>query len=468
MSTIGNIFTQSNPYERFVQQLVQIESRTKLQLQSQKSVQNEKKTALGEVSSAISKFVSNITELQSPTNNSFKPLSNTSSDRSVVSIQSSDGIKKPSTSNITVNRLATNDIVLSDIMDGKDTNLAGFGSGSIDITIGDRTETITIETTYEDDDNVVQQKTNSELLASFAEKINEAFDDEVRASRFNVSGDDVQFSIQSLESGFDNRVQFDNASGVLFQIMENFNRATPEEELNAQFTIDGVNFERSQNIVTDAVEGLSFTLHKATGELETLSINRDINKAKSNVTGFISAFNEMNKTIRDRTFLDTENNRRGALQDVRAIRNLTISLRQTGLLPIGDAQEGELARLTDIGISFKQDGTMFIDDDTLLTEMLSERPDEVERLFKDENSSISQMKAEAEAYVKRGSGIIPTIESGFEQRISRLDTRIAAQDRFLERYEQEQRDRFNQLQAIIEQGDAQFSQIMAFRNALGF
>ena len=468
MNTIGNIFQQTNPYEKFVQQLVQIESRTKLQLQSQKSVQNEKKTALGQVSSAISKFVSSIDELQNATNKSFHPLSATSSDRNTVSIQSTSGISRPSTFNITVNRLASNDIVLSETMDGNNTNLAGFGNGTVELTIGEQAETISVETTYEDDEGVVHQKTNSEVLEHFAEKIYEAFGDEVRANRFNVSGDNVQFSVQSLNTGFENRIQFDNATGVLAELTNNSTRITPSDELNALFTVDGISFERSQNQIDDAIEGLTFTLHKATNEQEQLTISRDVNKARSNINSFISAYNDMNSTIRDRTFLDAEKNRRGALQDIRAIRNLTIGLRQTGLLPLDGVNEGELARLSEIGISFKNDGSMFVDDSDLLNEMLAERPDEVARLFTDDGSVVSQMKTEAEAYVKRGSGIISTIENGFEQRISRLDTRIAAQDRYLERYEEEQRARFNQLQAIIERGDAQFAQVMNFRSSMGF
>jgi flagellar hook-associated protein 2 len=468
MSTIGNIFQQTNPFEKFVQQLVQLESQTKFRLEVQKGVQNEKKTALGAISSAISKFVSNIEELQSATNKPFQPLSAVSSNKDTVTVESTSTLNKPATYGITINRLASNDIVLSQIMNGNNTDLAALGDGTVDITIGDKTETISVESTYEDDEGVIQQKTNSQILEDFSKSIDEVFGDSARANRFIVNGDDVQFSVQSLETGFDNRIQFSGATGFLDNLTTNSTRVLPEAELNALFTIDGVNFERGQNQIDDTIDGLRFTLKKATGEQEEISVNRDIKKARSNVDGFISAFNNMNKTIRDRTFIDTETNRRGALQDNRSIRNLTLGLRQTGLISMSGVNEGEASRLSEIGISFKNDGTMFVDDDELLSEILTERPDEVARLFTDENSAVSQMKAEAEVFVKRGSGLISTIESGFDQKIDRIDSKIAAQNRFLERFEDEQRARFNQLQAIIDQGDAQFSQILTFRNRLGF
>ncbi len=468
MSGVSNIFQQNNPYERFVQQLVQIESRTKMLLQSQKSTQNEKKTALGQVSSSISQFVSKIEELQDTKNRAFQPLSGSTSDRDIVRITSTDGIKKPGNYDITVNRLASNDLLISQVLNGSGSDLHALGDGSIEITIGDQTEVITVETTYEDDEGIVHQKTNDEILKSFSAEINDLFGDLARANRFNTSGDNVQFSIQSLETGFENRIQFNGATGFLADLAANMTRATPEEELNASFVIDGIAFERSQNSVDDAIEGLSFQLMKKSEDSVRMSISRDVNKAKSNINGFINAYNNLNKTIRDRTFLDTENDRRGALQDVRAIRNLTINLRQTGLSPINDVGEGEIARLSDMGISFRKDGTMYIENDEMLTDQLTEDPNAVTSFFTHENSIVSLMKDQAEAYIKRDTGILSSIESGFEQRIDRLDRRIAAQDRYLERYEVEQRKIFNNLNQVIARGEAQFAQVMSFRQRVGF
>lgn len=468
MSSIGNIFLQNNPYEPFVQQLVQIESRTKLLLQSQKSTQNEKKTALGEVSASISKFVSKIEELQDPKNKAFQPLSGSSSNKDIVSVTSTDGMKNPGNYDITVNRVASNDLMVSQVLDGTGSTLHALGDGSVEITIGDKTELITVETTYLDEAGVVQQKTNDEILKSFSDKINAAFGDRARSNRFNTSGDNVQFSIQSLETGFDNRIQLSGATGFLADLTTNMTRTTPVEQLNATFAIDGVTFERSQNSVDDAIEGLTFQLIKADAESATMSINRDTNKAKANINGFISAYNNLNKTIRDRTFLDTDNDRRGALQDVRAVRNLTINLRQTGLSPITGVGDGEMARLSDMGISFKNDGTMFIDNDETLTNLLTEDPNAVTSFFNHENSVVSSMKNQSEAYVKSDTGILTSIESGFDQRIDRLDRRIESQNRYLERYEEEQRNIFNNLNQIITRGESQFAQVMSFRQRVGF
>lgn len=466
MNSIQSLFQQTNPYEQFVQQLVALESQQKLRFEAQQDTQRERKTALGDVSSSISKFTSKITELENPANKALKPLSASSSDESVVRVNSAAGIDNPSNYNITVERLATNDTALSQIMQGDGYDLAAEGNGSVDITIGDQTETINVETTKVDENGNTVDKTNAEILESFAGEISELLGDQARASVFQVNNDEVQFSIQSLETGVDHQIQFGNESGVLAEVTNNMNKLVPGNELDAEFIIDGVTFERSQNVVDDAVNGLSFTLLKDTGEQEQISVQRDIEGARENVDGFIEAFNSMNKTIRDHTFIDAEADRQGTLQNMRSIRNLTLNLRQTALLPMDGAGAEELSRLSDIGIGFENDGTMVIEDSDLLNEVLEQRPEEVSNLFASENSPVAAMKDQAETYTKT-NGIINSLEAGLDQKIDRLDSRISAEERYLERYEEQQREMFNELQRIQDEGQAQFDQVMNFRQQMG-
>ncbi|MFP8488625.1 flagellar filament capping protein FliD [Gracilimonas sp. Q87] len=467
MSSIQNLFRQQNPYERFVTQLVQLESQTKLKFEAQRSTQNEIKSALGEVSSSISKFINNIKELENPTNNSFQPLSTFSSNKDTVEISNVDGIKKTADHKISIERIAKNDIALSDTYLGTEKNLSNFGNGSVDITIGSKTETITVETQKDDGTGILVDKTNEEILSSFAIAINNIFGEEAQATVFNVSDNNFQLSVKSLDTGYGNRIQFQNATGTIAEITNNTTHLTPQIELDAKFRLDGVDFIRSQNTVDDAIGGLTIELKKATGVEETISLSRNISKAKANINNLISGFNNVNKTIRDRTFIDSENNRRGALQSMRSVRNLTYNLRQTAILGFEGAAEGELQRLSEIGIGFKNNGEMYVENSSLLEEMLQNRPDEVEQLFTAEGSVIGQMKSQAETYTK-SNGIISSLENGVEQKIDRLDRRITSEERYLQDYEERQREQFNKLQQIITQGEEQFAQVMSFRNSIGF
>ncbi|GEM_PF-556777 len=473
MASIGNIFQQNNPYEKFVQQLVQLESRTKLQFKQQQSVHRERKTALGEVSSAISKFNSKLDELNQADNKAFSPLNTSTTNDQVVRIHSADGITRPSVFNITIDRLASRDTALSSVMQGEAFDLAAEGGGQVTLAIGEKTETLTIATQKEDEEGNMVAMNNREVLEAFAAQVAEHFGDEAQANVFRVNSEQVQLSIQSLETGSEHRLEFSGATGALAAIINGsgetggMTRLVPQEELDSRFTIDGVTFERGSNMIDDAINGLNFELMRPTEHSEQMSAQRDLEKARENVNGFISAFNEMNKTIRDRTFIDGENNRRGALQNMRSVRNLTINLRQTGIQAMEGAEEGQLARLSEMGIGFEKDGTMKVEDAALLNEVLGTRPDEVALFFSSEDSPIARMKEQTESYTRANTGIIASMESGIDQQIDRLDNRIAAQDRYLEKYEQRQREEFNRLQMILDQGQDQFNQIMNFQSRLG-
>jgi|AntRauTorcE11898_2_1112593.scaffolds.fasta_scaffold00619_3 flagellar hook-associated protein 2 len=467
MNSVQNLFRQNNPYETFVQQLTQIESRQKLEFEAQQDDQKERKTALGDVSEAISKFVSKIDEFQNLGNRAFQPVKVSSTDDSVVEVNSADGLDRPLNFNIQVDRLASNDIGLGQIMDGEAFDLAAQGDGSVTMTIGDKTETISVTTQKDNGNGVMVDMNNKEVLEAFAGAISDTFEDEARASVFNVSGNDVQFSIQSLKSGSEGAFQLSGATGALAGATDTMTKLVPEAELDALFTIDGVTFQRSENSVDDAIDGLSFTLRGvSTGNVQ-MSAQRDLESARENLDEFLTTFNEMNKKIRDRTFVDGDNNTRGPLREFRSIRNLTLNLRQTGLLQTDGAGPDVISRLTDIGIGFENNGKMVIDNKELLNDALSQRPEEIAELFRSETSPVAKMKDQAEAYT-RSNGIISSLESGVDRKISRLDTRIAQEDRYLSDFEERQRERFNKLQLIIEQGDAQFQQVMSFRSSIGF
>ena len=161
MTSIGNIFQETNPYEKFVQQLVQLESRTKHQLEIQKDEQQDRKQALGRVSESISKFSNTLTELQNPDNKSFEPLRTSSSNTNVVRLLSASDIDRESTYNINVERLASRDTGLSAVLQGESTGLAQNATettGEVTLTIGDQTHTITVESQKEVDGEMVTRQ----------------------------------------------------------------------------------------------------------------------------------------------------------------------------------------------------------------------------------------------------------------------------------------------------------------------
>lgn len=466
MTSISDIVRQSGPYEGIIKQLIELESQPKYKLQARQMDQQDRKKALGEVSSAISKFVSKITELQNPANNSFQPLKTASSNESVVKVNSATGINHPGSYDITVHRLASSDTALSQVMAAGGYDLAAAGAGSMDITIGSTTQTISVATTKTDAGGNTVDRTNKEILQDYADQMNSLFPDAAQASVFQVDSNNVQFSAQSLATGSANAINMSNDTGVMSQILSGTTHLVAANQLDASFTVDGVTFTRSQNTVNDAINGLSFTLLKDSGTKEQMTVTRDLGAAEENVNSFISSYNNLNKTIRGQTFINGETGARGKLQGMRSIRNLSLNLRQTGMLPMSGAAAGKLSSLAEVGISFKNDGTMYVENSDKLDQALANKPDEVTNLFTDASSAVTQMKNQAETYTQSG-GVISTLQDGIDQKIDFLKNRIKSENRHLQKYEDQQRARFAELERITTEGQAQYSRVMSFQSNLG-
>ncbi len=452
MASISSLFAQTSSYEPFVTQLVELEAQKKLRFEAEKSDVSESKTAVGAVSKAMTDLEAKITELTTASNNSFEQFTSSVSDSKVVKVNSISGLERENTFNLTVDRLAKRDVALDTVRTADDTDLAAFGDGSVTLTIGDKTETISVTTSG---------LTNKEILEAFTTEIADKFGEEASASVFNTNSTEVQFSIQSLETGFDNRIQFSGATGVLAEITGGLSELVPDAELDAQFTIDGVTFTRGSNNVTDAVDGLDFTLLDATGVEEQMTVSRDIAASKSNLQDFIDAFNEVNETIRERTFINAETGNKGPLQKYRTIRNYSTTLRQTAILNATGITSGNVANFADFGISFENDGEMKIDDADLLDQILTDSPEQIAAFFQDATSPIATILSQSESYTQSG-GILSSLEDSFEDKIDNLNRLIEREEDYLLDYEEEQRRIFNELDALLEAGAQQFEQVVQF------
>ncbi|MCW9705345.1 flagellar filament capping protein FliD [Fodinibius salsisoli] len=468
MNSISNLIQSSNPYSQFVDQLVLLESQKKFRLEDQQSQLNDKQSALSKVSSVISDFTSQVDELTSNTSDSFNPLTSSSSNEEAIRVDSISGLKDPNTYDISVSRKASKDIMLSNVMDGTATNLAGSGDGSVDITIGDKTETISISATNGDGTD----KTNKEILESFSTAINDMLGEESDSDVFEIDNDgNVQLSVKSAQTGYDERVQFANATGALTDITNNMGHKVVDDggtlnDLDAEFTVDGITFTRGENTVDDAISGMTFSLLGSTTEQEQITIDKDVETADSNIDDFISKFNEMNKQIRQQTFINGETGNKGPLQDMRSIRNLTINLRQTALTDMASAGADEFNNLSEIGIGFENNGNMKVEDSELLKEALTERPNEVKNLFTNDDSPVTKMYERANTFTETG-GTISSLESGLDQKIDFLGNRIESESKYLEKYEERQRETFAEIYQMQQEGQRQLNAVMSQQSSLG-
>lgn len=139
---------------------------------------------------------------------------------------------------------------------------------------------------------------------------------------------------------------------------------------NAEFTIDGVAFSRTSNIVDDVVPGMSLTLKKAApGQPVDIGASRPLDMIKQTVGDFVSVYNQMKKSLESASKMSGP---------TKSLQELEREL--AGLVSKVLSSHGTINKLTDIGISTTKEGTLAIDSKKL-DAVLASDAGAVEALF---------------------------------------------------------------------------------------
>jgi len=457
MISASSLIQQSNPFESSIQQILRLDGLKRDQLRSDLNTIESQKSALNDIGSAFSSFQTTINTFADEPGTSFNPQKVESSGDALRIISSEEGINTGNF-DIQVNQLARRDTFNSDSFQQTGTELSIQGSGSFEISVGGADPvTVSVDTTG---------LTNEEVLAAVSDSINLQAGDQLSASRIQVTDSDSALSIKSSETGSVNQITINNIQGD-FQNL-NLTRLFEVAELDAQFTVDGIQMSRSSNLIENAIEGLTFELAQTTTGTEQISISQDFETATESIQKFIDDFNKLNDEIRKKTFINGETGERGLLQRERSLRNLSLNLRQSAILPVQSLDDPAVQSITDLGITVSQDGSLTLSDSSKFESIMSQNPETVEQLFIAPDGIVQNLKTSVESVLSGNNNLLDSIESGFESKINRTNDRIDRETRFLERREDQLRKEFSQLQQIIDQGDRQFNQIRNFQAALGF
>lgn len=456
MSTSGNsvnLFQQTNPYEPYIQEMLQVDSQQKDQLQSQQTTDQNKLTAVTKIGSKLSTLNTTLQSFINDPLTQFKPFTGTSSDPSSVSVISTDGITNAGSYNIQVSQLAKADVSLSSTFSASGTSLSSSGTGSFDISIGSGSP-VTISTN-------TAGLTNQQVLTNIANAINNQLSGKVQATVYQTSSSNVQLSIKSLNTGSANNITISNATGDLAGL--NMTNLYSSSSLDAKFTIDGVSFQRSSNVVSDAIKGMTFQLNGTTSSSAKLNVSLDTKKVQSNIQNFIDQYNAAVSLIYKDTYIDGKSGQAGPLQGIRTVRDMGNNLWQTEMQTVTSLQGTGISQLADIGIDTKSDGTLYIKDSSKLQNALKTNPQGVENLFTASDGLATKMKSQIDSYITGTNSVIDTIKNGINDSIKRIKQEITQQNTYLQSKQQQYEDEFNQLQQVILQGQQQYSSIMAMQ-----
>ena len=335
------------------------------------STDNAQISAYGSISSQISSFQSSIAGLI--TSSTIKATTASSSSASVLSV-SNDGTALAGEYKITNVTLASPQVITSNIDTSAYTSInSSIGStGSISI-LGN---TIT-PATY--------------TVAGIVEAINNANISGVSATMTNLgtsAAPDYQIRIVNTS---DTAAEITASGGNIFTGLTFASAAA----VAGSVTINGNTVTRSTNTITDLVPGLTINL-VGTGN-STITVAQDNSALSSKISAFVTAFNTLDKSLKDISSYDATAKKGAILYGDSTINSLRREIRSIITSTLGVDATTSYNRLSQVGVSFKSDGTLSLDS-TALNTAISANFNKVAKLFSGTGVSTDSLGLHGFAY----------------------------------------------------------------------
>ena len=373
------------------------------------SKDNAQISAYGSISSQISSFQSSIAGLITPS--TIKATTANSSSTGVLSV-SNDGTALAGEYKITNVTLASPQVITSNIDTSAYTSINSSIGSTGSITILGNTITPTTFT-----------------VAGIVEAINNANISGVSATMTNLgtsAAPDYQIRITNTSStpatiGLSAGNDF---SGLAF---------TSADAVAGSVTINGTTVTRSSNTITDLVPGLTINLVESGNS--TITVAQDNSALSSKISAFVTAFNTLDKSLKDISSYDATAKKGAALYGDSAINSLRREIRSIIIGTLGVDATTSYNRLSQVGVSFKSDGTLSLDNTTLNT-AISANFNKVAKLFSGTGVSTDSLGLHGFAYQLN---TVLTTATGIDGSITNRKSSLQSDIRRLQaRAEQEQ------------------------------
>ncbi len=271
---------------------------------------------------------------------------------------------------------------------------------------------------------------DTESMASIMDRVNNS---EAGVTMSYDSASD-QFRIVNKETGAYDMNVSDSGNGFLAALGLTGSADVGDD---LQFSIDGgaLKTSRSNKITSDAHGIKGVTVNASEVGTQIVTIDSDSKGLKEKINSFISAFNDVQDYIGEKTKIEVKDDKveSAVLAGNRELSSLDSKLRSFAFGAVDDLTSGPLFRLEHIGIDFIS-GTskLEIKDSTALDEALSGDLDTLEQFFVGADNSFSgRLDSFLENFLK-SDGVMDTISTGYTERNSAIDKQISEMERRLE------------------------------------
>jgi flagellar hook-associated protein 2 len=150
---------------------------------------------------------------------------------------------------------------------------------------------------------------------------------------------------------------------------------------NADFKVNGVSVSKTSNSVSDVIQGVTLNLKKITATPTTVTVAHDNASISNSISGFVKAYNDLAKTLKDISAYNPATKQAAILQGDSTVRSLQSQLRNMLGSPVTGAS-GTLTTLSQIGISFQKDGSLGLDN-AKLNSAIANNVNDIASLFAD-------------------------------------------------------------------------------------
>lgn len=403
---------------------------------------NAQISAYGSISSQISSFQSAISGLITPS--AIKATTASSSSTSVLSV-SNDGTALAGEYKITDVVLASPQVLTSNIVNTAYTSISSTIGTTGSITITGATTTTITPTTY--------------TVAGMVDAINSA----------NISGVSATIANLGTSASPDYQIRIVNTSETAATIALSTTGSTADftdlsfenaAAVTGSLKINGTTVTRSSNTITDLVPGLTINL-VGTGN-STITVAQDSSALSTKISAFVTAFNALDKSLKDISSYDATAKKGAALYGDPAINSLRREIRSIITSTLGVDSTSSYNRLSQVGVSFKSDGTLSLDNTTLNT-AISTNFNKVASLFSGTGDSTDSSTLQGFAYQLN---TLLTTSTGIDGLITNRTSSLQYEVRRLQLRAEQEQLRLSDLQQMYQKQYTALDRTVASLNSM--
>ena len=401
-----------------VSQLMASEQQPLTTLATKQTAYQAQLTAYGTVSSGLSTFRDALNALSST---KLQAVTATPGDATVLTATGGTGAV-PGDYSIEVTQLAQTQKLVAT---GQTSNSATIGTGTLTFDFGTTSRDVNgVPTGFTPDGKASQTVTIDaahNTLAGIRDAINQAKIGVTASIVNDGSGTPYRLTLSSATSGEASSMRISVSGDTALSDLVAYDPAGSKKltetiaAQNAKLKVNGIDISKASNSISDAVPGVTLALKKTNaGSPTTLAVAYDTASVTTAVSGFVDAFNKIDKTLKDLSSYNQTTKKGAALYGDSTIRSMRSQLRSIITSQTSNSA-GSLSQLNQVGIEMQTNGTLKLNSTKLQT-AIETQFDQLPALFADAGTS-------GDSQISYASSTSNTKPGSYAMSITQLATR---------------------------------------------